>query len=91
LIHSLQVKPPSSFTPEETEYLTKRIQDGGTEVVQVIFFFFLLFSWSTWDCNTGCYQTTLPSVLLKSSAWTKKENQPMFKRKIVTTFLVTFQ
>ncbi|XP_061949486.1 malate dehydrogenase, glyoxysomal-like [Populus nigra] len=29
-----QVKPPSSFTPEETEYLTKRIQDGGTEVVQ---------------------------------------------------------
>jgi len=38
LIHSLQVKPPSSFTPEETEYLTKRIQDGGTEVVQVIFF-----------------------------------------------------
>ncbi|KAJ6310339.1 hypothetical protein OIU76_015130 [Salix suchowensis] len=29
-----QAKPPSSFTPEETEYLTKRIQDGGTEVVQ---------------------------------------------------------
>ncbi|KAJ6964953.1 hypothetical protein NC652_003004 [Populus alba x Populus x berolinensis] len=29
-----QVKPPSSFTPEETEHLTKRIQDGGTEVVQ---------------------------------------------------------
>ncbi|CAI0471152.1 unnamed protein product [Linum tenue] len=29
-----QVKPPCSFTPEETEYLTKRIQDGGTEVVQ---------------------------------------------------------
>ncbi|KAJ8529965.1 hypothetical protein K7X08_036800 [Anisodus acutangulus] len=28
-----QVKPPCSFTPEETEYLTKRIQDGGTEVV----------------------------------------------------------
>lgn len=31
----LQVKPPCSFTPEETEYLTNRIQDGGTEVVQV--------------------------------------------------------
>lgn len=31
----LQVKPPCSFTPEETEFLTKRIQDGGTEVVQV--------------------------------------------------------
>ncbi|MDG6100423.1 malate dehydrogenase, partial [Alteromonas sp. ZYF713] len=29
-----QVKPPCSFTKEETEYLTKRIQDGGTEVVQ---------------------------------------------------------
>ncbi|WCJ18123.1 Malate dehydrogenase glyoxysomal [Euphorbia peplus] len=29
-----QVKPPSSFTPDEIEYLTKRIQDGGTEVVQ---------------------------------------------------------
>ncbi|KAK2987434.1 hypothetical protein RJ640_018571 [Escallonia rubra] len=29
-----QVKPPCSFTSEETEYLTKRIQDGGTEVVQ---------------------------------------------------------
>lgn len=29
-----QVKPPCSFTPDETEYLTKRIQDGGTEVVQ---------------------------------------------------------
>ncbi|CAN1167588.1 Malate dehydrogenase, glyoxysomal [Linum perenne] len=30
-----QVKPPANFTTEETEYLTKRIQDGGTEVVQV--------------------------------------------------------
>ncbi|KAF3617448.1 Malate dehydrogenase, glyoxysomal [Capsicum baccatum] len=29
-----QVKPPCSFTQEETEYLTKRIQDGGTEVVE---------------------------------------------------------
>ncbi|KAI4296493.1 hypothetical protein L6164_036446 [Bauhinia variegata] len=29
-----QVKPPSSFTPEETEYLTNRIQNGGTEVVE---------------------------------------------------------
>ncbi|KAJ7968364.1 malate dehydrogenase [Quillaja saponaria] len=29
-----QVKPPSSFTVEEIEYLTTRIQDGGTEVVQ---------------------------------------------------------
>ncbi|EPS70103.1 malate dehydrogenase, glyoxysomal [Genlisea aurea] len=29
-----QVKPSSSFTQEEIEYLTKRIQDGGTEVVQ---------------------------------------------------------
>ncbi|KAL3382634.1 hypothetical protein AABB24_002246, partial [Solanum stoloniferum] len=29
-----QVKPPCSFTHEETEYLTKRIQDGGTEVVE---------------------------------------------------------
>ncbi|CAN6459430.1 unnamed protein product [Victoria cruziana] len=29
-----QVKPPSSFTPEETHYLTNRIQNGGTEVVE---------------------------------------------------------
>lgn len=29
-----QVKPPSSFTEEETEYLTNRIQNGGTEVVE---------------------------------------------------------
>ncbi|XP_057978787.1 malate dehydrogenase, glyoxysomal [Malania oleifera] len=29
-----QVKPPSSFTPQETEYLTARIQNGGTEVVE---------------------------------------------------------
>ncbi|XP_078441798.1 malate dehydrogenase, glyoxysomal [Wolffia australiana] len=29
-----QVKPPSSFTPEETNYLTDRIQNGGTEVVE---------------------------------------------------------
>ncbi|XP_061336405.1 malate dehydrogenase, glyoxysomal-like isoform X3 [Gastrolobium bilobum] len=29
-----QVKPPSSFTAEETEYLTNRIQNGGTEVVE---------------------------------------------------------
>ncbi|MCI02451.1 malate dehydrogenase glyoxysomal, partial [Trifolium medium] len=28
------VKPPSSFTAEETEYLTNRIQNGGTEVVE---------------------------------------------------------
>ena len=32
---TLQVKPPSSFTPQEIEQLTSRIQDGGTEVVQV--------------------------------------------------------
>lgn len=30
----LQVKPPSSFTPSEIEYLTNRIQNGGTEVVE---------------------------------------------------------
>ncbi|KAL3525552.1 hypothetical protein ACH5RR_013924 [Cinchona calisaya] len=29
-----QVKPPCSFTVEETEYLTSRIQNGGTEVVE---------------------------------------------------------
>ncbi|KAM7276190.1 hypothetical protein ACFE04_018056 [Oxalis oulophora] len=29
-----QVKPPCSFTPQETEYLTNRIQNGGTEVVE---------------------------------------------------------
>ncbi|KAL6211890.1 hypothetical protein ACLB2K_017113 [Fragaria x ananassa] len=29
-----QVKPPCSFTKEETEYLTDRIQNGGTEVVE---------------------------------------------------------
>ncbi|KAH9694875.1 Malate dehydrogenase 2 (peroxisomal) [Citrus sinensis] len=29
-----QVKPPCSFTQEETEYLTNRIQNGGTEVVE---------------------------------------------------------
>jgi malate/lactate dehydrogenase len=33
----LKVKPPSSFTAEETEYLTNRIQNGGTEVVEVMF------------------------------------------------------
>lgn len=34
--HSLQVKPPCSLTPQETEYLTNRIQNGGTEVVEVM-------------------------------------------------------
>lgn len=29
-----QVKPPCSFTTEETSYLTSRIQNGGTEVVE---------------------------------------------------------
>ncbi|GAV65124.1 LOW QUALITY PROTEIN: Ldh_1_N domain-containing protein/Ldh_1_C domain-containing protein, partial [Cephalotus follicularis] len=29
-----QVKPPCTFTPRETEYLTNRIQNGGTEVVE---------------------------------------------------------
>lgn len=29
-----QVKPPCSFTPEETNQLTSRIQNGGTEVVE---------------------------------------------------------
>ncbi|KAF3434598.1 hypothetical protein FNV43_RR21683 [Rhamnella rubrinervis] len=29
-----QVKPPSSFTQQEIEYLTNRIQNGGTEVVE---------------------------------------------------------
>ncbi|KAK6945903.1 Lactate/malate dehydrogenase, C-terminal [Dillenia turbinata] len=29
-----QVKPSCSFTPQETEYLTNRIQNGGTELVE---------------------------------------------------------
>lgn len=29
-----QVKPPCSFTPEEIDHLTARIQNGGTEVVE---------------------------------------------------------
>ncbi|XP_068654498.1 malate dehydrogenase, glyoxysomal-like [Aristolochia californica] len=29
-----QVKPPCSFSPEEIHYLTNRIQNGGTEVVE---------------------------------------------------------
>ncbi|KAK9285156.1 hypothetical protein L1049_024342 [Liquidambar formosana] len=29
-----QVKPPCSFTPEEISFLTDRIQNGGTEVVE---------------------------------------------------------
>ncbi|KAG9156719.1 hypothetical protein Leryth_026896 [Lithospermum erythrorhizon] len=29
-----QIKPPLNFTPKETEYLTSRIQNGGTEVVE---------------------------------------------------------
>ncbi|KAK4393516.1 Malate dehydrogenase, glyoxysomal [Sesamum angolense] len=32
-----QVKPACSFTQEETEYLTSRIQNGGTEVVEQMF------------------------------------------------------
>ncbi|KAG5035568.1 hypothetical protein JHK87_010478 [Glycine soja] len=31
-----QDKPPSSFTSKETEYLTNRIQNGGTKVVELI-------------------------------------------------------
>ncbi|GJU42960.1 malate dehydrogenase, glyoxysomal [Tanacetum coccineum] len=30
-----QVKPSCSFTEKEIKYLTKRIQDGGTDVVQL--------------------------------------------------------
>lgn len=33
------MKPPCSFTSEETTYLTSRIQNGGTEVVEVTFFY----------------------------------------------------
>ncbi|KAF8017507.1 hypothetical protein BT93_H2627 [Corymbia citriodora subsp. variegata] len=29
-----QVKPPCSFTPQEIDYLTSHIQNGGTEVVE---------------------------------------------------------
>lgn len=31
----MQVKPPCSFTSQEVDYLTDRIQNGGTEVVEV--------------------------------------------------------
>lgn len=31
----MQVKPPCSFTPKEVDDLTYRIQNGGTEVVEV--------------------------------------------------------
>lgn len=33
--HLMQVKPSCYFTPQEIEYLTTRIQNGGTEVVEV--------------------------------------------------------
>ncbi|GKA24440.1 hypothetical protein Tco_0710473 [Tanacetum coccineum] len=33
----IEVKPPCFFTETETEYLTKRIQDGRPDVVQVTF------------------------------------------------------
>ena len=34
-IDCIQVKPPCSFTPKEIDQLTDRIQNGGTEVVEV--------------------------------------------------------
>lgn len=33
---NFQVKPPCTLTKEESEYLTNRIQNGGTEVVEVM-------------------------------------------------------
>lgn len=36
----LQVKPACTFTADERNYLTHRIQNGGTEVVEVINFAF---------------------------------------------------
>ncbi|OAY73799.1 Malate dehydrogenase, glyoxysomal [Ananas comosus] len=36
-----QVNPPCSFTPEEITYLTDRIQNGGTEVVEASTIWFL--------------------------------------------------
>jgi len=30
----MQVKPPCSFTPDEINYLTSHIQNGGTKVVE---------------------------------------------------------
>ena len=38
--HYIQVKPPCSFTPKEIDYLTDRIQNGGTEVVEVQIYMF---------------------------------------------------
>lgn len=39
-----QIKPPRSFTSEEATYLTSRIQNGGTEVVEVKLCFQLVFN-----------------------------------------------
>ena len=36
----IQVKPPCSFTQKEIDHLTDRIQNGGTEVVEVKLIFF---------------------------------------------------
>ena len=45
----MQVQPSSSFTAEEVRYLTDRIQNGGTEVVEVRV---IIFSCSL-DIKTG--------------------------------------
>lgn len=49
LYHAPQVKPACSFTADEVDYLTKRIQDGGTEVVQVQFV--AIYTYSTLQLN----------------------------------------
>lgn len=60
----MQVKPPCSFTQEETEYLTSRIQNGGTEVVEVggilicnnlnkFIFLIYFFMWTQQSITTG--------------------------------------
>ncbi|KAF7129419.1 hypothetical protein RHSIM_Rhsim10G0084700 [Rhododendron simsii] len=59
-----QVKPPCSFTPEETDYLTSRIQNGGTEVVEDFLYLFLSCSLlgSAWLYLQPIRISELPSI-----------------------------
>lgn len=49
-----QVKPPCSFSAEEIKYLTDRIQNGGTEVVEVIF---SVYSWNRYNDSPSSKKT----------------------------------
>lgn len=77
-----KAQPKVSFTPEEVEQLTVRIQNAGTEVVEV--------SWQK-DFLSPCYHCGCSILWLKDCSPWNAAWEPVFRRKAKIPHFVAWQ